>query len=98
MITSALYSHASSMRAKPFRLAAFTAFIFLSACTVGPNYSRPPVETPGQYKEADVSTMSKSVADVVNANWWEIFGDAVLNGLEQQVDISNQNVAQAEAA
>ena len=98
MITSALYSRASSMRAKSFRLAAFTAFIFLSACTVGPNYSRPAVETPGQYKEADVSTMSKSIADVVNVNWWEIFGDPVLNGLEQQVDISNQNVAQAEAA
>src|SRR5262249_39780908 len=38
------------------------------------------------------------IADVVNLNWWEVFGDPVLDGLEQQVDISNQNVAQAEAA
>ena len=98
MITSTLCNLTARMRAQPFRLAAFTAFAFLSACTVGPNYSRPAVETPGHYKEADASTMSKSIADVFNANWWEIFGDPVLDGLEQQVDISNQNVAQAEAA
>src|SRR5262249_23824031 len=30
-------------------------------------------------------------------NWWEIFGDPALNGLEEQVSISNQNVLQAEA-
>jgi NodT family efflux transporter outer membrane factor (OMF) lipoprotein len=30
--------------------------------------------------------------------WWEIFGDPELNALESQVNISNQNITQAEAA
>ena len=29
--------------------------------------------------------------------WWEIFGDADLNALEEQIDVNNQNIAQAEA-
>jgi NodT family efflux transporter outer membrane factor (OMF) lipoprotein len=39
----------------------------------------------------------QSLDDVIGAKWWEIFGDSELNNLEQQVDISNQNIAQAEA-
>jgi NodT family efflux transporter outer membrane factor (OMF) lipoprotein len=79
------------------RLAFFFVSVFMSACTVGPNYSRPSVETPANYKEATPSKTFASIDDVVKANWWKIFGDAELNALEQQVDISNQNIAQAEA-
>jgi NodT family efflux transporter outer membrane factor (OMF) lipoprotein len=35
--------------------------------------------------------------DVVRAKWWEAFQDPLLNALEEQVAISNQTVAQAEA-
>jgi NodT family efflux transporter outer membrane factor (OMF) lipoprotein len=69
--------------------------VAFSACTVGPNYSRPAMQTPLAYKE--VVEPSRSIDDVIGANWWEIFADAELAALEQQVDISNQNIAQAEA-
>lgn len=74
------------------------AALLLSACTVGPDYSRPPTAsaTPAAYKES-AATTGRSIDDVIGENWWEIFGDAELNSLEQQVDISNQNIAQAEA-
>ncbi len=48
----------------------------LGACTVGPNYRRPVVETPmtwrGEVGEAK---------DVANTAWWEQFDDPVLNEL-----------------
>ena len=34
---------------------------------------------------------------LIRGKWWEIFQDPVLNGLEEQVGISNQNVLAAEA-
>jgi NodT family efflux transporter outer membrane factor (OMF) lipoprotein len=69
----------------------------VSACSIGPDYRRPPVTTPASYKEADPVTAAQSVDDVIKAKWWEMFGDPQLNALEEQVDVSNQNVALAEA-
>src|SRR6266576_4174814 len=77
--------------------AVFALLAFISACTVGPNYSRPAMTTPAGYKEAVGGNPSLSIDDVVKAKWWEIFGDTELNALEEQVDITNQNIAQAEA-
>ena len=71
--------------------------VLAASCTVGPNYSRPPVEAPAKYKEDTEPKSPQSIDDVISAKWWEIFGDSELNGLEQQVTISNQNIAQAEA-
>ena len=71
--------------------------VLTASCTVGPNYSRPPVEAPAKYKEEAEPKSPQSIDDVISAKWWEIFGDSELNGFEQQVTISNQNIAQAEA-
>src|SRR5437867_5245853 len=79
----------------PLVLGALLALV--SACTVGPNYSRPTVTTPANYKEALTLSAAQSIDAVVKANWWEIFADPELNALELQVDVSNQNIAQAEA-
>ena len=82
---------------KIFRLALAAALLLVSACSVGPDYARPALETPAAYKETEAAKNSQSVDDVVSRSWWEIFADPELNSLEQQVEISNQNVAQAEA-
>lgn len=71
--------------------------VFASACSVGPDYSRPPVTTPANYKEADTAVTAQSIDEIIKTKWWEMFGDPELNALEEQVDISNQTVAQAEA-
>jgi NodT family efflux transporter outer membrane factor (OMF) lipoprotein len=77
-------------------LALCAVLLALDACTVGPNYSRPSVQTGLKYKEA--AETSAPIDDVIGRSWWEIFADPKLSALEQQVDISNQNIAQAEAS
>ena len=86
--------------------AAFVATGFLcAACTVGPNYRRPPTTMPSVFKETPSpdSTLAaewhsaQPSDDVVRAKWWEVFQDPLLNSLEEQVAISSQTVAQAEA-
>ena len=73
---------------------------FLCACTVGPDYRRPPVVVPVAYKEAVPSGWQRARAlDAIDrGRWWSVFRDPVLDGLERQIDISNQNLAAAEAA
>lgn len=80
------------------RFIAFAASLaLLAACTVGPEYVRPTVDTPPAYKEAGDWKVAQPRDTVERGKWWEIFGDAQLNALVEQIDISNQNVRIAEA-
>src|SRR5713226_5659217 len=69
----------------------------VTACTVGPDYVRPGVEVPAGFKEIEGWRVAQPKDDTLRGAWWEIFKDPQLNTLEEQVDISNQNVAVAEA-
>lgn len=88
----------------PACAAALAAFC-LSACMVGPNYKRPaaPVppafkeQAPPDFKEANGWKPAQPGDDQLKGKWWEIYNDPALNALEEQVNISNQNLAQAEA-
>jgi NodT family efflux transporter outer membrane factor (OMF) lipoprotein len=79
------------------------AALLIQGCDVAPKYVRPSVQTPASYKEvtpADTRSMDGwKVAEpkdaTLHGNWWEVFGDPELNSLEQEVSISNQNVAAA---
>jgi len=69
----------------------------LFACTVGPDYQRPDAPVPAQYKEAGWKVGEP--LDAINRGaWWSIYKDPVLDGLEKQIDISNQNLKAAAAA
>ncbi|HEY3814252.1 MAG TPA: efflux transporter outer membrane subunit [Caulobacteraceae bacterium] len=70
----------------------------LSACMVGPNYKQPTVETTPTFKELQ-GWKSAAPSDALDrGDWWTLFNDPVLNGLEAKVAVSNQNLAAAEAA
>ncbi|MGZ3238842.1 MAG: efflux transporter outer membrane subunit [Burkholderiaceae bacterium] len=71
--------------------------MLLSACAVGPDYKRPSVETPAAFKESAGWKMAEPRDQEIHGKWWEIYNDPLLNSLEEQVSISNQNLAQAEA-
>ena len=73
------------------------AAALLAGCSVGPDYVRPAVETPAAYKEAGNWKPARPRDDVNRGKWWEVFNDPLLNQLQEQVDISNQNLAKAEA-
>jgi NodT family efflux transporter outer membrane factor (OMF) lipoprotein len=69
----------------------------LTACMVGPDYTPPTAPTPTAYKEAVPWKPAAPKDDAVRGPWWEVYHDPQLNALEAQVNISNQNVIQAEA-
>ncbi len=73
------------------------ALMLLTACTVVPNYVRPETETPDTYKETEGWKKAQPGDNIIKGKWWEIFNDSELNALEDKVNISNQNVAAAEA-
>ena len=79
----------------------FTASIatiaLVASCAVGPNYSKPEVETPVEYKEVGNWVLAKPADAVPKGKWWEIFGDPILNDLMEQVSVSNQTLKAAEA-
>ncbi len=85
-------------------IAACTAL--LGGCTVGPKYHTPTADTPQAYKEltpanfpaTDGWKVAQPKDDALRGKWWEIFNDPELNALEEQVEVSNQNIAAAAAS
>jgi NodT family efflux transporter outer membrane factor (OMF) lipoprotein len=71
--------------------------VMLFGCAVGPDYVKPSAPTPTTYKEMKGWKEAQPREDVIRGKWWEMFNDPRLNALEEQVNISNQNVAAAEA-
>ncbi len=78
-----------------------------AGCAVGPNYHRPELPSADKYKEAPSDTGKAATSDQWKpaqpadaqdrGKWWEVFGDSDLNALEEQLNVANQTIAQAEA-
>jgi NodT family efflux transporter outer membrane factor (OMF) lipoprotein len=80
-------------------LLAMTAFALLaSGCAIGPTYQRPTTATPVAYKEAQNWVPATPADALERGPWWQLFDDPVLNELAAGIDISNQNIAAANAA
>ena len=79
------------------RAAVVGALILVLGCTVGPDYVRPATVAPEAYKEMSGWKVAEPKAEIARGAWWEIYHDPQLNGLEEQVKISNQDIAVAEA-
>ena len=81
------------------RLPLLLAPLFAAGCSVGPDYVTPTAPMPaGNYKEfGGTWEPAKPSDDAIRGKWWEIYHDPELNALEEKVNISNQNVIEAEA-
>ena len=64
----------------------------LIGCAVGPKYKTPTSPVPPAYKENENWKVAQPSENKLGGNWWEIFNDPQLNALEQQIDVSNQNL------
>jgi NodT family efflux transporter outer membrane factor (OMF) lipoprotein len=73
------------------------AVLALAGCAVGPKYVRPTAEIPAEYKEAADWKTAQPNDQNLGGSWWEIFQDPQLNNLEEQINVSNQNLKAAEA-
>ena len=65
---------------------------------MGPNYVRPDAPVPAAFKENVGWALAQPADELPRGKWWEIYRDEDLDALEEQVAVSNQNVAQAEAS
>jgi multidrug efflux system outer membrane protein len=64
----------------------------LAGCMVGPDYVKPKVEAPATY-----IYQPEQVAETANTQWWQQFGDPVLDRLIADALASNKNVKIAAA-
>ncbi|MBV0888725.1 efflux transporter outer membrane subunit [Komagataeibacter oboediens] len=76
--------------------------LMLTGCMVGPRYHRPDAIISAQFKELRPAQGWKQASPQLAARpkmeWWRIYNDPVLDGLEAQVVLSNQNVKAYEAS
>ncbi len=81
------------------------SLLVLAGCMVGPKYTRPAVATapadrgqlPAEYKESQGWKQAQPAEGSLTPDWWKIFGSAELDGLQAQVEVSNQTLKAAEA-
>ena len=85
--------NASTLR--PLYLA--IAMLGLGACTLGPDYQRPALEIPAEFRHAEGWVQAQPADALARGAWWELYGDAELNALIGKLNVDNQNLAAAEA-
>jgi NodT family efflux transporter outer membrane factor (OMF) lipoprotein len=65
---------------------------------LGPDFERPAAPVPTAYKEVRGWKIATPRDEIDRGAWWSIYHDKTLDALERQVEVSNQNLAAAEAA
>lgn len=78
------------------RLSAIGLSLCLSGCLLGPDYSRPSIETPATFRFSD-GVSDSTQAHVANTAWWAQFDDPVLNELISTALVQNQDLKIAAA-
>ncbi|MGE8410026.1 MAG: efflux transporter outer membrane subunit [Pseudomonas sp.] len=78
-------------------LAASLCLAMLSACTLSPDYQRPEMHTSVPFKHAEGWTQANPSDSLARGAWWELYGDAQLNTLVEQLNAGNQTVQQYDA-
>ncbi len=58
------------------KLAAPLMAVLVSACMIGPDYQRPPIDAPAAWRLSE-----QGAKDLANSAWWEQFNDPALNTL-----------------
>ena len=73
-------------------LFALAALVFLTSCTVGPDYVKPSLDTPSAWR-----LEYEAAVHLADLPWWEGFGDPVLNSLIQDALQENKDLKIAAA-
>ena len=67
----------------------------LPGCAVGPDYQRPSTELPAQWKAGSIWKEAKPRDAQLKEEWWGIFDDSILSGLEVMASTNSPNVRAA---
>src|ERR1700744_1532217 len=71
--------------------------VLVSACELAPTYHAPPVATPPTFKESAGWSAAQPADGQPRGDWWRMFDDSDLDGIEQQVSEANQDLKAAAA-
>jgi len=75
------------------------SMLALTACAVGPNYHKPRMEVPNDFKEgAEWRRAEANPSGALSSTWWRSYQDDTLNGLIEDSLKANQSIVAAEAA
>ena len=80
------------MKAGLFLLVA--AAVVLTGCAVGPNYSRPAVQTPATYR-SPMPQLAPETASLADLKWFEVFKDEKLQDLVRTALVENYDLRDA---
>lgn len=81
------------LKMKP--LGVLVAACMLAACSAGPDYKRPDMVLPGSWPASQDDKAVK--ANTATEQWWHIYGDAVLDQLEDEALAHNSDILVAAA-
>jgi multidrug efflux system outer membrane protein len=73
------------------KLLLLTIAVLLAGCAVGPNYKRPTVNVPTDYRDS-MAAQTAAASSLGNDNWWQVYQDPVLvqlihTALQQNYDV-----------
>ena len=67
--------------------------VLMTGCAVGPDFTRPVVDTPEQYSVPDTVLLDSVIYDSsLNLLWWEIFSDPVIDTLVRSALANNKDI------
>ena len=78
-----------------FRIGTLALIFMAAGCAVGPNYQKPDLAAPADWKEAQQTGVDARAAEL--ARWWSAFNDTLLNSLVERAVRSNLDLRLAEA-
>ena len=83
------------MARRAARVAAFIALASVAGCSFAPPYARPTAEIPPVFKEGGPWRIAEPADLQPRGDWWTLFNDATLSGLEARVATANPTLASA---
>ncbi|HEV8037742.1 MAG TPA: efflux transporter outer membrane subunit [Bryobacteraceae bacterium] len=69
--------------------------ILSTGCTMGPNYHRPPIQTPDSFRAP--TPVLNDPASLADLKWWDVFKDEQLQELERTALVQNYDLRDAVA-
>lgn len=76
---------------------ALLTLLLLSSCAIGPDYKRPELPVPAEFKQSRDWKIARPLDMAPRGQWWQMFCDTKLNALQEELLANNQNIKIAEA-